>query len=235
MRIRGDASDLETAGSGSARPVRRFNASPWRDPRLIAGVLIVLASTALGGWAIAAADHTVAYWATRSGVRAGEPVHRDDLVAVHAKVPSRTARGLLRTDQALPARIADLRWATDARAGALVTSDSLVPRTRAVELPISVATGGIPADVRSGDRVDVWAVPDGAGSGAGAGGAGSGSETSAGARRVLSKVRVVSRSSASGIGGGPGVTVVVDVAGTTLDARLMGALSTQRLTVVRVS
>jgi hypothetical protein len=230
MRIRGDASDLETAGSGSAQmsapPVRRFNASPWRDPRLIAGVLIVLASTALGGWAIAAADHTTAYWATRSAVRAGEPVHRDDLVAVHAKVPGRTARGLLRTDQALPARIADLRWAADARAGALVTSDSLVPRTRAVELPVSVPTGGIPTDVRSGDRVDVWAVPDRNGSG---------SETAARARRVLSKVRVVSRSSASGIGGGPGVTVVVDVAGTKLDAGLMGALSTQRLTVVRVS
>jgi hypothetical protein len=226
MRIRGDASDLDTAGSGSARPVRRFNASPWRDPRLIAGVLIVLASTALGGWAIAAADHTVAYWATRSGVRAGEPVHRDDLVAAHAKVPGRTARGLLRTDQALPGRLADLRWAADARAGVLVTSDLLVPRTRAVELPVSVPAGGIPADVRSGDRVDVWAVPDSAGAA---------DEKSAPARRVLSKVRVVSRSSASGIGGGPGVTVVVDVAGTTLDARLMGALSTQRLTVVRVS
>ncbi len=185
----------------------------------------MLASTALGGWAIAAADHTVAYWATRSGVRAGEPVHRDDLVAVHAKVPGRTARGLLRTDQALPARIGDLRWATDAHAGALVTSDSLVPRTRAVELPISVPTGGIPADVRSGDRVDVWAVPDRGGAV---------DETSARARRVLSKVRVVSRSGASGISGA-GVTVVVDVAGTRLDASLMGALSTQRLTVVRVS
>jgi hypothetical protein len=234
MRIRGDASDLDTAGGSaqlSSRPVRRFNASPWRDPRLVAGVLIVVASAALGGWAISAADHTVAYWATRSAVRAGEPVHRDDLVAVHAKVPGRTARGLLRTDQPLPARIADLRWATDARAGALVPSDSLVPRTRAVELPISVPTGGIPADVRSGDRVDVWAVPGSAASS----GTEPGSETSARARRVLSKVRVVSRSSASGISGGPGVAVVVDVAGTTLDARLMGALSTQRLTVVRVS
>jgi len=239
MRIRGDASVLETAGSGSAQmsaqPVRRFEASPWRDPRLIAGVLIVVASTALGGWAIAAADHTVAYWATRGSVRAGDPVHRDDLAVVHAKVPSRTARGLLRTDEALPARITDLRWATDAHAGTLVTSEALVPRGRAMELPVTAAAGGVPADLRSGDRVDVWAVPDSAGSG----GAGSGSEaaTQAGsrARRVLSKVRVVSRSSTSGISGGPGVTLVVDVAGTKLDAALMGALSTQRLTVVRVS
>jgi hypothetical protein len=191
-----------------------------------------MASTALGGWAVAAADHTVAYWAARGSVQAGEPVHREDLVVVHAKVPSRTARGLLRTDEALPARITDLRWATDLRAGALVTSESLVPRDRAVELPLSAAAGGVPADLRSGDRVDVWAVPDSAGSG----GAGSGSEPPVRARRVLSKVRVVSRSSASGIsGGGPGVTLVVDVAGTKLDAALMGALSTQRLTVVRVS
>ena len=227
MRIRGDASVLETAGSGSATPVRRFEASPWRDPRLIAGVLIVVASTALGGWAIAAADHTVTYWATSGSVRAGDPVHRDDLAVVRAKVPSRTARGLLRTDEALPARISDLRWASDARAGTLVTSEALVPRGRAVELPVTAAAGGVPADVRSGDRVDVWAVPDGAASG--------GAEASARARRVLSKVRVVSRSSTSGISGGPGLTLVVDVAGTKLDAALMGALSTQRLTVVRVS
>lgn len=231
MRIRGDASVLETAGSGSAPPVRRFEASPWRDPRLIAGVLIVVASTALGGWAVAAADHTVAYWATRGSVRAGDPVHSNDLAVVYAKVPSRTARGLLRTDEALPARIADLRWATDARAGTLVTSEALVPRGRAVELPVTAAAGGVPADVRSGDRVDIWAVPDSAGSG----GAGSGSEGAVRARRVLSKVRVVSRSGTSGISGGPGVTLVVDVAGTKLDATLMGALSTNRLTVVRVS
>lgn len=226
MRIRGDANVLETAGSGSAAPVRRFNASPWRDPRLIAGVLIVLASTALGGWAIAAADHTVGYWSTRTSVRAGAPVQQDDLVVVRAKVPGRTARGLLRTDQPLPARLDDLRWATDARAGTLVTSAALVPRSRVVELPVSVSAGGIPADLRSGDRVDVWAVPDRAGSDA---------DASVRARRVLSRVRVVSRSSTSGIGGGPGVTMVVDVSGVKLDAALMGALSTQRLTVVRVS
>jgi hypothetical protein len=71
MRIRGDAGVLETTGSGSAVPVRRFDASPWRDPRLIAGILIVVASTAVGGWTIAAADDTVGYWATRGSVRAG--------------------------------------------------------------------------------------------------------------------------------------------------------------------
>jgi hypothetical protein len=226
MRIRGDVSVLETAGSGSATPVRRFDASPWRDPRLIAGVVIVVASSALGGWAMAAADHTAAYWATRSSVRVGDPVQRESLVAVHAKVPSRTARGLLRTDQALPARLGDLRWATDARAGTLVTSDALAPRGGAVELPVSVPAGGIPSDLRTGDRVDVWAVPDRAGSG---------SETPARARRVLTKVRVLSRSSASGISGAPGVTLVIDVASIKLDAALMGALSTQRLTIVRLS
>jgi hypothetical protein len=210
-----------------AQQVRRFDASPWRDPRLIAGVLIVLASTALGGWAVAAADHTVGYWATRGSVQVGDPIRRADLVAVHAKVPSRTAQGLLRTDQPLPARLSDLRWATDADAGTLVTSAALERRGRAVELPVAVGAGGIPGDVRSGDRVDVWAVPDGSGSEPG---------EKAGARRVLSAVRVVARSGAGGVsGGGPGMTLVVDVSGTKLDSSIMGALSTQRLTVVRVS
>jgi Flp pilus assembly protein CpaB len=108
----------------------------------------------------------------------------------------------------------------------LVTSDALEPRSRAVELPVSVGSGGIPADMRSGDRVDVWAVPDRTGSDP---------EEPARASRVLSGVRVVSRASTSGVSGGSGVTLVVDVAGTKLDATLMSALSTQRLTVVRVS
>jgi hypothetical protein len=95
-----------------------------------------------------------------------------------------------------------------------------------VELPLAVAAGSIPADLRSGDRVDVWAVPDGAGSGA---------EEPARARRVLARVRVVSRSGTSSVSSGPGLTLVVDVGGTKLDAALMGAVSGRRLTVVRVS
>jgi hypothetical protein len=207
---------------------RRVGSSPWRDPRVIAGVLLVLASTVIGGFVVAAADHTESFWALGRDVRAGESVRRDDLVAVRAKVPARTSRSLLRTDRPLPARLADLRWASDAHSGTLVTDSSLATRRRAVELPIAVGTGGLPGDLRRGDRVDVWSVPERVDDGT------RGSKPGT-ARRLMSSVRVVSRSSATGITGGAGVTLVVDAAGTTIDGRLMAALSSGRITIVRVS
>lgn len=229
MRIRGDAGVAPFAPDvGGSIQAKRLDVRPWRDPRAIVGVVLILASTVVGGLALAAADHTEGFWAVSRDVRAGDPVRRQDLVAVRAKVPGRTASGLLRTDQPLPGRLAELRWASDGRAGTLVTMSALVSRRRVVELPMVVAAGGAPADLRSGDRVDIWSVPDGrTEEPAGA--------DKAGARRLMSGARVVSTSSATGMTGGPSVSLVVDAAGMTLDARLMGALSTGRITVVRVS
>ncbi|MFL6090073.1 MAG: hypothetical protein ACJ71Z_08035 [Aeromicrobium sp.] len=229
MRIRGDAGVAPFAPDvGGSIQAKRLDVRPWRDPRAIVGVVLVLASTVMGGLALAAADHSESYWAVSRDVRAGDPVRRHDLVAVRARVPGRTASGLLRTDHALPGRLAELRWAADGRAGTLVTSSTLVSRRHIVELPMVVGTGGAPGDLRSGDRVDIWSVPD----------ARTGeppSDDRAGARRLMAGARVVSTSSATGMTGGPSISLVVDAAGTTLDARLMSALSTGRLTVVRVS
>jgi hypothetical protein len=191
---------------------------PWRDVRVIAGVLLVLSSAVLGGLLLAAADHTEGYWAVSRDVRAGDAVRREDFTAVRAQVPAPTGASLLRTDRALPGRLSELRWSTDARAGTLVTASALASRRGVVELPFSVPTAGLPGDLRRGDRVDVWSVPD-----------------ESPARRLLSGVRVVSRTSATGITGGPGVTLVVDAGGRTIDSKLMSALSRGRITVVRVS
>lgn len=229
MRIRGDAgTGLLMPESGGTVRAKRLDVTPWRDPRLIAGVVLVLVSTVVGGWIVAAADHTESFWAVGNDVRAGEPVHRGDLVAVRAKVPSTTASGLLRTNQPLPQRLADLRWAADARAGTLITAAGLASRRSAVELPITVGAGAVPGDLRRGDRVDVWSVAERADERARG-------TTATGARRLLTGVRVVSRSSTTGIRGGPGVTLVVDAAGTTIDGKLMSALSGGHITVVRVS
>jgi len=221
MRIRGDAA----ASSGEAA---RFDSRLWRDPRLLFGVLLVLASTVAGGLAVASADHTVTYWATVGPVRLGEPVSRSDFVAIRAKVPKRTARGLLRTDAPLPNRLDQLSWAASARAGTLVTRDHLATRRGTVELPLVVATGNAPANLRPGDRIDVWAsvAPKTDEATTQSGGT---------AQRILSRVRVLSRASGTSVGGGSGTTVVVDVAGRSVGGRVVGAVSSGRITIVRVS
>jgi len=192
------------------------------------GILLVLASTVAGGMAVAAADHTIAYWATSGPVRLGEPVSRNDFVAIRAKVPKRTARGLLRTDAALPNRLDELSWAASARSGTLVTRDLLVARRGTVELPLVVASGNAPADLRPGDRIDVWASVAPKSDEAT-------SQSTATAQRVLSRVRVLSRSSANSVGGGSGSTIVVDIAGLSVGGRVVGAASSGRITIVRVS
>lgn len=221
MRIRGDAA----AGSGEAA---RFDSRVWRDPRLLLGVILVLASTVLGGLAMAAADHTESYWATTARVRLGEPVSRADFVAVRVKVPKRTARGLLRTDAPLPDRLDRMSWAASARAGTLVTRDLLTSRSGTIELPMVVAAGNAPADLRPGDRVDVWASVAARSDEATSQSAGT-------AQRVLTRVRVLSRSASASVGGGTGSTVVVDVAGLSVGGRVVAAVSSGRITIVRVS
>jgi len=219
MRIRGDAA---VAAVGTAR----FDSRAWRDPRLLLGVLLVLASTVVGGLAVAAADHTVTYWATAGAVRLGEPVTRSDLVAIRAKVPKRTAMALLRTTDTLPSRLDRLSWASASRAGTLVSRDMLTERRGTVELPVVVAVGRAPTDLRPGDRVDVWAsVADKAEK----------ATSATTAQRILSRVRVLSRSSAASVNGGSGLTVVVDVAGLRVGGRVVGAVSSGQITMVRVS
>jgi hypothetical protein len=217
MRIRGDAAVLADN--------TRFDSRVWRDPRLLLGVTLVLASTVLGGFAVAAADHTVTYWATSGAVRLGEPVERTDLVAVRAKVPKRTASGLLQTSEALPSRLDRLSWAAAARPGVLISRDMLVQRGGAVELPIVVPVGNAPTDLRPGDRIDVWTAAVSRGEAA---------ASATNARRILSRVRVLDRSSAGTVSGGSGLSIVVDVAGVKLSGQVVGAATSGRITLVRV-
>ena len=177
----------------------------------------------VGGFALAAADHTVSFWATRTGVRQGDAVQRSDFMVVNAKVPERTARSLIRTSDPLPSRISRLEWSASLPAGSLISSRAVVTRHRVVEVPVTVASGGVPANLRHGDVVDVWASTGDRDTG------------STKAVKVLSRVRVVSRSGSGAYDGGPATTVVVDAAGATIDGKLIAAVSTGRVTLVRVT
>jgi hypothetical protein len=195
---------------------------------MIAGLVLMAASMVAGGLALAAADHTVAYWAVSSGVHEGERVERSDFTVAKVKVPERTARTLIRTDAALPHRLEQLVWSRSLPAGSLVSVPDLEAARSMVEVPVTVGAGGVPADLRRGDVVDVWAsVDDPTGDDAGA--------AVAKAVKILSRARVVSLASSGGLDGGPATTVVVDAAGATVDGHLVAAVSTGHITLVRVS
>ena len=219
MTIRGAMSRQNRAGTA------RLEHQPWRDPRLILGVLLVLVSTVLGATALAAAGSSTGYWAVRSEVRAGDPVKRSDLIRAQAHLPDDAARHLMAADETFPARLDDLVWARDVGEGALVSRAALADRRSGgvTELPLTVASGAAPTDLERGDRVDVWVGP------------GPGDDASQKSVRVLRDVRVVSTGGSASVRGGPSRTVLVDVSEAELSGSVVSTVAAGHVTMVRVS
>lgn len=203
----------------------RLEHRPWRDPRLILGVLLVLGSTLLGAAAVAAGTSSTGYWAVRSDVRAGDRIQRSDLVPAEAHVPDDSARHLVPVDEAWPAPLDELVWTRNLGAGALVSRATVSTRGAAevTELPLTVTVGAAPTDLQRGDRVDVWVGP------------GPGDDAGQEAELVLSRVRVVSSGASGSIEGAPSRTVLVDVPDDELSGSVVSTVAAGHVTMVRVS
>ena len=204
---------------------QRLHIRPWRDPRLLIGVLLVLGATILGARVAAAGDDTTAFWALSASVEPGDPVSRDDLEPIRVHLPSRAHDNYLRTDDEFLAPLEDLQWAHGGSSGSLVDRDALVPMAAAArsQLPLSVASGASPADLARGDLVDVWVGP---GPGDGAGGK---------AVKVLESVRIVQAGDESAsMSGSLAQTVLVDVDDAQLGGSVVGTVASGHVTLVRV-
>lgn len=207
----------------TTRPARRVVVRRWRDPRLLAGVVLVVGATALGARVVAAADDTVQYWAVSDDVRAGEPVGRDDLVATRARLDGASAETYVRVDDELPDELDALRWSDDLGAGSLVTRDAWATGDASEgHLPVSVQTGFLPADLAAGDLVDVWVGP------------GPGEPADVPAVRFGSGLRVVDAGQTESLGASVTRTVVLDLGSETLRGEQVAAIAAGHVTLVRV-
>jgi hypothetical protein len=213
-----------SSGQGATAP--RLRVRPWRDPRLVLGVLLVLGSAVLGARLVAAGDDRVQYWSVRTDVVPGDVVSQDDLQPARVRLTKGAADDYVRADEQFAAPLDDLVWAHPLARGALVGKTSLVSRSSTArgELPLSVAQGSAPADLGHGDLVDVWVGP------------GPGDEPGLPAVRVLDGVRVLESGGAGGSQDGALVlTVLVDVDTTDLDADVISTVAAGHVTLVRVS
>lgn len=205
---------------------QRLRIRPWRDPRLLIGLLLVLGATILGARLAAASDDTVEYWSVRSTVAPGDPVSRDALQATRVRLSSGSKGNYLRTDEEFAAPLDELVWAHGVSEGSLVDKDSLVPRssTTRSQLPLSVADGAAPGDLDRGDLVDVWVGP------------GPGDEPTGKAKLVLESVRVIeSGDDAAALNGSLAQTVLVDVDQSQLGGSVVSTVAAGHVTLVRVS
>jgi hypothetical protein len=139
-------------------PATRLPRARWRDWRLVAGVAVLLACTALGARLVASADDTVPTWAAATALVPGTPVDQQSLVAVPVRLdgasnPYLTGPVPQGYVVARPVAPGELVPAT-----ALVPADELVESTRLVSVAIDPAS--LPGRLGAGDRVDVWKAPD---------------------------------------------------------------------------
>src|SRR5215207_3485272 len=194
--------------SGRAQTAQRLRIRPWRDPRLLIGVLLVVGATVLG-----------------ARVAAADAVSGDPLRATRVRLSSGTAGNYLRTDEEFAAPLDELVWAHGVAAGSLVDRRALVRRsdTTRSQLPLRVADGAAPGDLARGDLVDVWVGP------------GPGDEPGTKAVRVLESVRVVQPGDDSELGGSPSRTVLVDVDDSELRASVVSTVGAGHVTLVRVT
>ncbi len=219
---RGPVESGQTTGAAA----QRLHIKPWRDPRLLVGVLLILTATILGARLAAAGDDTVEYWSLAASVKPGDQVTRDALVPTRGHLASTAAANYLRTEETFDLPLEDLQWARAGSRGALVERTALVPTTAAQrsQLPLNVATGAAPIDLSRGDLVDVWVGP------------GPGDEAGTKATRVLQSVRVVhSGDKSAGLGGSLARTILVDVDDAQLEGSVIGTVASGHVTLIRVS
>lgn len=131
----------------------RLKRPSWKDPRLLIGLLLVLASTAGVIALLESQDTTTEVYSARQDIAVGSALTAEDLVAVPVRLGDSTGAYLL-VAGGLP---------EGAVATRLITQGELVPSAavgRADELdrkPVGLSVEDpLPTGTAAGDRVDVW-------------------------------------------------------------------------------
>lgn len=219
---------LPRSGTGSAAvppspPATRHRRPSWRDPRLVAGVVMVAGSVLLGSQLLAGADDTVTVWSARTALPAGTGVTAADLRPSQVRFTSDQLAERYVPTASAPEGMVLLR---DVAAGELLPRAALgaAAAEETAELPVAVSSDAIPAGLRPGELVDVWVTPAQRSTDGGP------------AVRVLEQVPVVAvpqHSSALGPASTRQVVVGVPGADEDLVARALGRLSAGTAVVVR--
>lgn len=136
----------------------RMRRPSWRDPRLGVGVLLVVASVALGSWAVSSADATVSVYQAREALTPGDVIDDADLQVVQVRLDGVESVYLVPGSDLLPGSVVT----RTIDAGELVPLASLGSAdeidVRPVQVPMSAA---LTDAVAKGTRVEIWAaMPD---------------------------------------------------------------------------
>lgn len=149
----GNTAAQNTAEGQPAAP--RLRRPSWRDPRLLAGILIVLASVAGVVALVAAQDRTVPVYAADRGLPVGAELSPEDLRAVNVRLEDGAGR-YLSAQSELPEDRLLIRAVEE---GELLPASALAEADPEGRQPVTVeVTHELAAAVRPGSPADVWAA-----------------------------------------------------------------------------
>ena len=200
-------------------PSVRLRKPSWKDPRLLVGLLLVLASIAAVTAVVGSADQTTGVYAARADIPVGAVVTSADLTVVAVRLDD-LQLAYLGVDEGVP---------EDAVATHLLRAGELVPRAAlgaADELdrkPVGLTIDDpLPAGTATGSRVDVWVSLEGEGG------------TWEPPTQLLEAAEISELTvSESALGGGTGSTLVhVLVGDETLPELLAALLNEARIAIV---
>lgn len=139
-------------------PGARLTKPSWKDPRLLVGLLLVVASIAGVVALVDSAQSTVAAYAAKEDIAVGQTVDPSRLVRVDVRLGD--AEGRYLTAERLPQGKVALQRVPK---GDLVPASSLGEPHAVDRKPVSISVAQpLPAEAAAGSRVDVWvALPDG--------------------------------------------------------------------------
>ncbi|MGW9414325.1 SAF domain-containing protein [Arthrobacter cupressi] len=136
----------------------RLKKPSWKDPRLLVGILLVLASVAGVIALVGAADRTVQVYVAREGIAVGQKLSRDDLSVAKVRLED-VESGYVTVESGLPeGKVAVQRVAKNQ----LLPRESLGDADALDRKPVAVTVeDSLPAQAVPGSRVDVWvSLPD---------------------------------------------------------------------------
>ncbi|GAB3593012.1 flagellar protein FlgA [Angustibacter peucedani] len=132
---------------------RRLRRPSWRDPRLVVGLALVLASVVLVALVVQHADDTRPVWAARRALTPGEQVTSADLVVRDVRVAGGDETYLPATGDLAAGQVV-LRYVG---AGELLPRAAVGPRDQVDLRPVAVPVSPEAADgLQPGALVDVW-------------------------------------------------------------------------------
>ncbi|HJV97821.1 MAG TPA: hypothetical protein VJ617_01805 [Arthrobacter sp.] len=143
---------------GGESAAARLKRPSWKDPRLLVGILLVLASVAGVISLVGSADRTTEVYAARDAIAVGETLTEDNVVRAKVRLGD-TEQHYITVEAGLPEGVVAVQR---------IGKDQLVPRESLGSVdaldrkPVAVAVEeALPSQVVDGTRVDVWvAMPD---------------------------------------------------------------------------